>query len=260
MRKTIAFLFLLIGVPVIAFAAITRPKSEVEITAATVHVEPPAPPVEGNALPQPDDSTAIAFRHLHDHVLNVMTSWPKGSKKLATAPLEEIASDIAAAILIEPSTVEASTGKACSTVHGSDRCFWGEGLNSDEAKGTLMAALGYWEGSRFAAYVDDGLCNNKAWRKTSEGVATMKLGGSCDGGYAHSIWQIHTIEGSVCSRELVDGSRFGAARCALELARKSIVARGNLSWYTGESAYHHPKADERLEWARKAIKKFQAAK
>ena len=242
-----------------------------EVTAATVQVEPAVVVVQTPAV-TPPAPLSPKFEHLRDYVLSIMESWPKGSKELPTADLNDVASDIAAAVGIEPTTVEVVTSKACSTVHGSDRCFWGEGLNSDGAKAALLAAIAYYEGSRFADYADRSLCTDKTWRKSAEGTHFMHLGGDCDGGHAFSIWQIHPIEAKsakgshidgVCDHESVapgmfDGvygvNRFGAARCALELARESIAMRSNLAQYTGEIGSYHPKADERLKFARDAIK------
>jgi hypothetical protein len=207
---------------------------------------------------------AMQYRHLRDHVLTVMTSWPKGSKELPTADCFDVASDIAAAVIGEPAAVEMVTGKPCSTVRGSDRCFWGSGLDSDGAKSVLLAALAYWEGTRFAAYADESLCTDKAWRASETGRHFMHIGGDCDGGHAWALWQIHPIEAKdvkgshidgICDVEHVSESRFGAARCALELARESMAQRDNLAQYTGEIGGYHPKADERLDFARVAIKK-----
>jgi hypothetical protein len=189
-----------------------------------------------------------------------MRSWPKGSRELQAVDLNDMATDIATAVLLEPMTILA-TGRSCDKVHGSDRCFWPDGWSSDGDKAVLLAAIAYYEGSRFSAYVDDGRCNDKAWRKDPANARTMKLGGDCDGGHAHSLWQIHAIKAvrgsadhleAICGIEHIDG-RFEAARCALEIARRSMSERGNLSWYAGESAYVHPKADERLKFARKAV-------
>jgi hypothetical protein len=222
------------------------PVTEIEQAPAFI----PAP------VPSPVQEEA---KHLHDYVLGVMRSWPKGAKDLPVANTDDIASDITNAVLVEPASVELATGKSCYTVSKtSNKCFWHPAWNTDGAKAVLMAAIAYYEGSRFAAYVDTNRCTDRAWRKT--GKHEMLEGGDCDGGAAHSLWQIHPFELSgsklfpICSKPNVDATRFGAARCALELARQSMVNREDLSTYTGESAYLHPKADERLEWARKALK------
>ena len=269
MKTLIAFLILLISCA--SSSPEPPPSHPVEVTAAMVQVEPVVVVVPVSAaLPVP---LSPKFEHLRDYVRGIMESWPKGSKELPTTDLFDVASDIAAAVGIEPTTVEIVTSKACSTVRGSDRCFWGEGFNSDGAKAALLAAIAYYEGSRFADYADRSLCTSEFWRKTPTGVHFMHLGGDCDSGHAFSIWQIPPIEAKsakgshidgVCDREHVgpgtyngvDGiNRFGAARCALELARESIATRSNLAQYTGEIGSYHPKADERLEFARAAIRK-----
>jgi hypothetical protein len=125
--------------------------------------------------------------------------------------------------------------------------------------GVLLAGLGYFEGARFAAYVDDGRCNDPAWRSSPEGQRAMRVGGDCDGGHAHSIFQIHPVVDrtsrfyDLCNADAVDGSRLGAARCALALAKSSLSTFGNLAGYTGEPAWDHPKADARLSFARAAV-------
>ena len=121
---------------------------------------------------------------------------------------------------------------------------------------TLLATLAYME-SGFAAFVDDGRCNDPAWRKSAEGRAIMG-GQSCDGGNAYSIWQIHPIIDktsplyATCSKQAIS-TRPGAAKCAVEIARASMEATSSLQNYTGEWGDEHPKADKRLDMANRAI-------
>ena len=253
-------LVLTIGLPLslIGTDSHEKPPAHVTITSAAVQ----APPAVAAVV---DDSVYLRysaqFQNLHDHVLATMKGWPKGSKELQTVDLNDLASDIAAAVLLEPTTINLETGQPCDPVRDSERCFWPGGWSSDGDKGVLLASIAYYEGSRFSSYVDDGRCNDKTWRKDPANARTMKLGGDCDGSHAWSLWQIHPFKQadpeifSVCSRELVSSSRFSAARCALEIARKSMSNRGDLSMYSGESPYSHPKADERLDFARKAVSK-----
>jgi|SRR6516162_5125434 hypothetical protein len=176
----------------------------------------------------------VVLDRLVDRVRTVMVTWEPAPKQLATSDLAEVARDIAEAAL--------------------DR---GSSNASDDA--AVLMALSYWEGARWAAYVDDGRCNDRAWRASPEGIETMRRWGDCDGSRAHSLWQIHPVDdpsaplGLSCSSRIVDGSRLGAARCALAIAEASMNAYGNLAGYTGEDPYgFHPKADKRLEWARQA--------
>jgi hypothetical protein len=180
----------------------------------------------------------IAKMGLAVRLVDVMSSWPHATAGVQAADYDAIAHDIAAAV---------------------DRY----------EDGVLLAGLAYWEGARFAAYVDDGRCNDPVWRKSPEGQATMLRWGDCDHMGAVSLWQIHPIVDpssklySVCNRDVVDvttstGSRIGAARCALAIARSSMQSTGDLSGYTGEAPVEgaHPKADERLAFVRRTLAKF----
>ena len=88
----------------------------------------------------------------------------------------------------------------------------------------------------------------------------MRIGGDCDHKHAHGLWQVHPIDDrssamfDLCNTSMVDRSRDDAARCALAIARISLRGYGNLSGYTGEWSFEHPKADERLNFAEKAWK------
>ena len=171
---------------------------------------------------------------LEAYVLSTMRSWTPAVSQLPAVEYEPVAHDIASVI-----------------------------QTPDD--GVLVAALGYWEGARYAAYVDDGRCNDPVWRKSSEGQWLMQRWGDCDGGHAHSIWQIHPIVDvssplySICNLDAIS-VRVGAAKCALELAKRSLASTGNLSGYTGEFSFEHPKADKRLEFARRAIEKHPFVK
>ena len=267
-KKLVTFSILPVGVPIVLVAMISHSSngatpptvlaSPVVITAAVA-----ALPAQENLVPAtPSPSPAeLKFQHLRDFTLDTMMGWPKGARDLPVADVTDIANDIAAAVSSEPTAVELTTGKSCYTIRGSDRCFWQPEWNTDGAKAVLMAALAYYEGSRFAGYVDTNLCTDKTWRKSENSKRTMHMGGDCDGGAAHSLWQIHPFQlpnskhYPICAKDVVDGSRFNAARCALELARQSMVNRNNLSGYTGEDMYIHPKADDRLNWARDSLRK-----
>jgi len=93
--------------------------------------------------------------------------------------------------------------------------------------------------------------------------------GDCDGGIAYTIFQIHPTTDTRsalyehCSVEALTASRKNAAKCALEMAQRSIQRTGDLSSYTGEWVQSlwvagkgrvtaHPKSDERLLFAKKA--------
>ena len=162
--------------------------------------------------------------------LDLMSSWPHAATQVPTADYASVARDIAVA---------------------SD--------SSDDA--AMLAGLAYWEGARYARTVDEQFCNDPAWRHTAEGRRSMHITGDCDGGYARSLWQIHPIVDrasrlfDACNVEAVTRSRLDAARCALAISRSSMQATGDLSGYSGEPTWNHPKADLRLTFIRRAIAK-----
>jgi hypothetical protein len=193
--------------------------------------------------PVDDAPMTPARAHLDQYVLDVIESWPDGN--LPTVFLAELADDIAGAALDKPS--------------------------SDPSQdAVLLAALAYFEGARFAEYVDSGECNDLEWRKhgfdtgpthrVKDGPSTpiwlaseqMHVGGDCDGDRAHTLWQIHPATDpsgplySVCKLDVITSSRRDAAFCALSIAREDP----SLGTYTGGQM---EKAEERLAWARKAI-------
>ena len=126
---------------------------------------------------------------------------------------------------------------------------------------TLIATLAFWE-SNFQLYVDNGSCDDRAWRKTREGRATL-LSGDCDGGWAYSMFQIHP-EGGIALEPgggwhhefgAIDGQamladRKVAVRVALHMARQSIGHGAGLCQYSGEIG-PCPKAAARLSFAQR---------
>ena len=138
-----------------------------------------------------------------------------------------------------------------------DRGDW-RMTDDPEARGVLAMALAYFEGARFASYVDDESCNDRTWRTFSENRHLMHIGGHCDGGLAFSFWQVHIDSGllsydpkMVTAEKMKD--RTYAASVGLAMACRSLKASGSLVGYTGESRSWHPKADERLNFARRFI-------
>jgi hypothetical protein len=165
-------------------------------------------------------------RQIADNVLAVMND-PRWSRLrgLPTADYEDVARDIASAVDL-----------------GNDA--------------TLLATLAYME-CGFAQFVDTLECNDPVWRASPEGQSIMG-GKSCDGGNAYSIFQIHPVTDKTaplyesCRKEAIV-VRSGAARCALKIARASMEATSTLQNYTGEPGDYHPKADDRLRMANRAI-------
>lgn len=184
--------------------------------------EPPAPvPALTDAMPP------IESNPLYTYVLNVMNGWPKALPILPAVPYEEIAADIARVAQTPQDAV-------------------------------LAATLGYFEGARYARYVDSGQCNDMAFMKTPEGQRLARWG-RCDSGHAYTIFQIHpftdkhAVAYEKCNKEVITASRANAVVCALEIAHRSLARTGTLVDYTGEwRAPSHPLADIRLSFARRA--------
>lgn len=117
----------------------------------------------------------------------------------------------------------------------------------------LLASLAYFEGARFASYVDDGSCNDFAWRASASGRRLMEVGGACDGGRAFTLWQIHP-DGISIDGEKVMGARLLAdRRYAASVALTLAHADPSLCAYAGESGFC-PKAATRLAFAERALR------
>ena len=192
---------------------------------------------------------------LRDHALAAMNKWPTALHEVPHADYDEVAWDIAKVVDQEgPITTR-------EKVPGGP---W-----SQERSVVFMAALGWWEGARFAAYVDDGRCNDwmamalahpirrpdsktgistlfPDFRVLSPEARRLIAFGDCDSGHAYSLWQVWP-HGDFTADRLRE--RREAARAALLKARQSFALRGNLSCYTGESATNHPLADQREQFA-----------
>jgi len=214
-----------------------RPEPVLTLSAAATDVPAailaPAPAIPAD-LPV-DSAGGELHEEMKQYVLWVMGGWTRAVPSEPVASYDDIADDIASA------------------------------ANGNAEDAVLLAGLGYFEGARYAAYVDGYGCNNAEWRKSDEGRRLMRVWGDCDGGRANSIWQVHPIVDrstslySLCRFELIGpmGCRFNAARCALAIAHASMQATGDLSGYTGEPMFAggHPKADQRLAFVRAAIAK-----
>jgi len=175
----------------------------------------------------------VREEQLTSYTLDRMKEWPPAV--IPAVPYEPLARDIAQAALKR-------------------------GSSDPAADAVFLAGLAYWEGARFAHYVDAGLCNDEGWRESGEDqgwTASMliKAGGNCDHGRAHTLWQIWPKDDPTsplyakCRSEIVTRDRVGAALCALAIASSDE----SLCRYTGETWPHCPKAEERLEFARQAL-------
>jgi hypothetical protein len=195
-----------------------------------------------------------ALAPLAAYVEKIMNVWPHAAPVVATTDYALIAHDVARAVLIDE-------GK------------WPEGWTR-EKRAVLLAGVGYWEGARFARYVDTGECNDADWREgglesytVEMRIQGMAIGteerpisakkllkyGDCDHAHAFSLWQIHETSWPFDSYGRLDRDRLGdrqeAAIVALVLLRDSLNRTGTLCDYTGEFAEPCPKAAERLHFA-----------
>jgi hypothetical protein len=222
--SAVCLIFLAVrAVPVRADAAVTPPAAPLVVET----VAPTAP--TGVTAVQPAAPTAPPDP-LIEYTLSIMRGWTPALPNMPTVPYEDVAASIVSA---------ASTPQDAA----------------------LLAALAYWEGARYAAYVDDGRCHDPAWRATPEGITLMHQGGDCDSNKAWTLWQIRPVEDrraalyTICSLGAITASRDAAARCALEIAHSSLKAVGSLANYTGEWWGPHPAADKRWNFAQAALAK-----
>ena len=252
----VAVIVAAITVPAAISGATPQPAPAIVEAPTALAPEPSAVPVPA---PVEGDTRDNARReHLREYTLDVMNGWTHAVPSMPVADYGDVASDLAMAVIMEP-----DDGQHCKLMASADgfrRCAWNvPGWDSDHAKTTLLAALGYFEGARYAAYVDEGKCNDDAWRATPEGAHLMHMGGDCDHKHAHSLFQIHPVEDKdsplyeLCNATAVDSGRLPAARCALAIAGRSLKHTGDLSDYTGEFWGEHPKATQRLDFAAHAL-------
>ena len=114
------------------------------------------------------------------YVLNAMREWNRGPMAGKATHLEEIARDIVVVALDEPR-------------------IW---KDSDGAQEAILLARIAWFETRFRDYVDDGSCQVWAkicmtWgsgcnlKKLSQEQATLMTLGTCDGGLAIGLHQVH---------------------------------------------------------------------
>jgi hypothetical protein len=139
------------------------------------------------------------------------------------------------------STVNA---QECADGLGAVAPIWKDD-NDGRHTGRLAMCVAFYE-SRFRGYVDDGLCNDPAWRASPEGRRRMRLGGDCDGGRAHTVWQMHNFP---AEHPHAGGWYLDAPGMAIERMRYSIQNGMGLRGYTGETSPDAPKARQRLECA-----------
>jgi hypothetical protein len=223
-------------------------------------VTPTEVPVQPEALPSEEEAKV---EQLADYVLGAMNFAVKPDEN--SASYESVAHDIAE-VVSDP----------------KEPPIWKE--DSTKARTAIMlVSIAFWETS-FRSFVDEGKCNDKAWRASPEGQEAMRRWGTCDGGIARSIWQIHAEHGitvvpanyddesqelskrewcyssecgdddggTIISPEAMVSDRKNAARVALHMARRSIRNNAHLCQFTGEGGLGDdgcPKGEIRYDWA-----------
>jgi len=205
----------------------------VPTASATIAVPAPAPSVEPA---EPEQTGALA-----GYVLTAMQEWNKGPMAGKATLLAEIARDIAWVALERPRIWDGSNG----------------------AREAILLARIAWFEDRYRDYVDQGYCQiwatmcmargmgcnldvlkhtvtkqhqpilsvNEARKKGDEAVDLMNLG-TCDGGQAVSIWQIHYECGSI--RFFADGGWQNACsaprdKVVLEISKTDGLVLPNMS-------------------------------
>jgi hypothetical protein len=156
---------------------------------------------------------------------------------------------------------EATASDIIETVYADDEPAVFLGADGNIKSALELAAIGSFEGG-FQKFVDEGGCNVKGFKADRRG--------SCDGGTAYTIWQIHPMSGlmlkgtgitsvyynqqaakehpeDVWTGAKLVADRKMAAKVALHLIRISYQEQKSLCRFTGESCLEgkHPLADNR---------------
>ena len=126
----------------------------------------------------------------------------------------------------------AEVAKEAASLAFSEKPVWAGDDGTRTAR--LLMCVAFFE-SGFRGYVDDGRCDDPAWRATPTGRRMMRRG-DCDGGHARSLWQLHGF----------DGTRHEAIREALRRIRTAVSYGLGMRAYTGERDPAAPKAQQRL--------------
>ena len=223
-------------------------------------VTPTEVPVQPEALPTEEEAKV---EQLANYLLDAMNASAPADE--FSASYESVSHDIAE-VALDP----------------TEPPIWKEDLTRARTA-TMMLSIAFWE-SRFRSFVDEGKCNDPAWRASPEGQETMRKWGTCDQKLARSLWQIHAEKGitvfhvnyddesqeiqkrewcysaecgdedggRVITPEDMISDRKNAARVALHMASRSIRNNARLCQFTGEGGLGDdgcPKGEIRYDWA-----------
>jgi hypothetical protein len=200
---------------------------EMTLTNAVVQMPEPMPKLD------PMDPVDPHQAALMDYFETAMQFWLKPTS--LSTDYHSVASDVAQVVLSEEPIWPTDTTRGRT--------------------GIQMLAIAFHESS-FRAYVDNGTCNRyaKDEHAPKEISKLFQMFGDCDGGMAHSMWQVWPK--AEFSAQTLDADRKNAIRAALYLARRSIRGSGGLCWYSGEGTGGDcPKAAVRYETAQDYWKK-----
>ena len=166
---------------------------------ATVSVS--AEPTKNNPVFTPPEPNTILVDHLEERMLawaNVPDCTTEGKSEadvqrvqIACDSWEKIQRESVDQTRIRYHSIAVDVAQAAAIEHSP---YSEDPLNARMAN--LVSSLAFNE-SRFEKFVDDGRCNDKKWQGTEEGKHLTKIGGNCDGTYAHSMWQLHAGFGLV---------------------------------------------------------------
>jgi hypothetical protein len=223
MLRRFIFLGVLIACSVAAMALAENNTKDVRIASIDrsipVNIGPPIePPAIAEPLPEAPTRNP-QLENLAAYFETAMNKWAKPDK--LSADYHSIATDVATVVLAEDPIWTTDTTRART--------------------GIELLGIANFE-STYRTFVDDGTCNRYAKdpHAPKEIAALLKKFGNCDGGWAHSMWQVHPLKWNDGHGHIEEFSgealsdRKTAIRAALILARRSIRGSGGLCWYTGE--------------------------
>jgi hypothetical protein len=193
-----------------------------------IPIESPVPeilPLATGVFHDEEAAAALAAR-LHEQALGWLNLPPDGDPIFENREGESVAA--VRRRVAEVATEAASLARAEEPVWRND-----DGTRTAR----LLMCVAFYE-SGFRGYVDDGRCDDAAWRATPTGRRIMRRG-DCDGGHARSLWQLHRFS----------GDRHDAIREALRRMRASVANGSGMRGFTGEWTPVAPKAKERLDCA-----------